>query len=69
MTGDELARVLAGERPEMKVVFASGYAADVIAGRGLLPADAAFLPKPLTPRAIATKVREVLDAVAVRQAS
>jgi CheY-like chemotaxis protein len=69
MGGDELARLLAAERPEMKVVFASGYAADVIAKRGMLSPDAAFLPKPLTPAALATKVREVLDDVALPRAS
>ena len=52
----------------MKVIFASGYAADVIAHRGILAPGTAFLPKPLTPASIAAKVREVLDAVPLQRA-
>jgi two-component system cell cycle sensor histidine kinase/response regulator CckA len=69
MSGDKLAEHLLAERPGMKVIFASGYAADMIAQRGLLAPGTAFLPKPLTPASIAGKVREVLDAVALRRAS
>ena len=46
----------------MRVIFASGYAADVIEQRGMLEPGAAFLPKPLTPATLGGKVREVLDA-------
>ena len=52
----------------MKVIFTSGYAADMIAQRGLLAPGTAFLPKPLTPASITAKVRDVLDAVALRRA-
>jgi two-component system cell cycle sensor histidine kinase/response regulator CckA len=69
MNGAELARRLVPERPGMRVLFASGYAADVIAQRGLLEPDSAFLAKPLTPLSLASKVREVLDAEALRHAS
>ncbi|MDX6618105.1 MAG: two-component system, cell cycle sensor histidine kinase and response regulator CckA [Gaiellales bacterium] len=69
MSGDKLAEQLLAARPEMKVIFASGYAADMIAQRGLLAPGTAFLPKPLTPASITGKVREVLDAVALRRAS
>jgi two-component system cell cycle sensor histidine kinase/response regulator CckA len=69
MSGDELARRLSVERPDMKVIFASGYAPDAIAQRGILEAGTAFLPKPLTPASLASKVREVLDPAAVPRAS
>jgi signal transduction histidine kinase len=69
MSGDKLAQRLAADRPEMKVIFASGYAADVIAHRGILAPGTDFLPKPLTPASIAKKVREVLDAVPLQRAS
>jgi signal transduction histidine kinase len=69
MSGDKLAEQLLAERPDMKVIFASGYAADMIAQRGLLAPGTAFLPKPLTPASITGKVREVLDAGALRRAS
>jgi CheY-like chemotaxis protein len=67
MNGDELARLLSSERPDMRVIFASGYAADVIQQRGMLEPGAAFLPKPLTPATLGGKVREVLDGVELRR--
>jgi two-component system cell cycle sensor histidine kinase/response regulator CckA len=69
LSGDKLAERLLAERPGMKVIFTSGYAADMIAQRGLLGPGTAFLPKPLTPTAITAKVRDVLDTVALRRAS
>ena len=69
MSGDELARRLRAERPEMKVILASGYAADTLAQRVVLQPGTAFLPKPLTPTSIARKVRDVLDASVERLAS
>ncbi len=69
MSGDKLAERLKAERPQMLVIFTSGYAADVIEHRGILRPGMAFLPKPLTPASIATKVREVLDAGVLARAS
>jgi two-component system cell cycle sensor histidine kinase/response regulator CckA len=68
MSGDKLAERLLAERPDMRVIFASGYAADMIAQRGLLAPGTAFLPKPLTPSSITGTVREVLDALPLRRA-
>jgi two-component system cell cycle sensor histidine kinase/response regulator CckA len=60
--GAELARGLAAERPDMKVVFASGYTDEVLAHRGA-PADGtAFLQKPYSTAALESRVREMLDA-------
>ncbi len=64
MNGRELARVLAGERPAMRVLYMSGYTDAAIAHQGILPPGTAFLSKPFTPDALARKVREVLDAPA-----
>jgi PAS domain S-box-containing protein len=61
MSGRELTDRLAGLRPEMKVLFMSGYTDDTIVRHGLLESDLAFLQKPFTPHALARKVREVLD--------
>jgi signal transduction histidine kinase len=69
MNGQELARRLAVERPEMAMIFASGYSDDAFVRRGLLDLDGSFLAKPLTPLSIAQKVRDVLDATALRRAS
>jgi CheY-like chemotaxis protein len=69
MNGQELARRLIVERPDMRVIFASGYAADAFGPRGLVDPAGAFLAKPLTPLSIGCKVRNVLDDTTLRRAS
>jgi PAS domain S-box-containing protein len=59
MGGGELARRLAGERPDVPVLFMSGYTDDEVAQRGL-GAEQGFLQKPFTSDGLARKVREVL---------
>jgi two-component system cell cycle sensor histidine kinase/response regulator CckA len=61
MSGRELARVLAGKRPEIKIVFMSGYAEQAALRHGLIDADHAFLPKPFSPEGLVRKLRSVLD--------
>jgi CheY-like chemotaxis protein len=60
MTGQELADRLRPLRPEMEVVFMSGYLENGTVQPGTLEAGAGFLAKPFSPDALATKVREVL---------
>jgi PAS domain S-box-containing protein len=61
MSGPQLAKLLARDRPGLRVLFVSGYADEAIT-RGRLPeADSAFLQKPFNPVRLARKVREVLD--------
>jgi signal transduction histidine kinase len=62
MSGRELATRLAPGRPDMKVLYMSGYTDDVIVGHGVLDPRLAFLSKPFTPGTLAGKVREVLEA-------
>ena len=60
INGRELAERLRALRPDLKVLFVSGYPADVIAQRGVLERGVAFLRKPFTPDQLAAKVRGVL---------
>ena len=61
MGGRELAHHLAPERPEMRILYMSGYTEEAIARDGVLDPGSAFLEKPFTPDALARKVRELLD--------
>jgi PAS domain S-box-containing protein len=61
MNGREVADRLGPLRPDMRVLYMSGYTDDEIVRQGVLGADVAFLQKPFAPEALARKVREVLD--------
>jgi PAS domain S-box-containing protein len=61
MSGPQLAERLARDRPELRVLFVSGYADEAITRCGVSEAGSAFLQKPFTPVRLAQKVREVLD--------
>src|SRR2546425_935585 len=59
--GRELVHRLAEQRPEMRVLYMSGYADEAVAQHGVLDPGTAFIQKPFTPDGLARKVREVLD--------
>jgi PAS domain S-box-containing protein len=61
MGGCQLADLLQPLRPDMKVLFLSGYTDDALVRHGVQESHMAFLQKPFTPAALARKVREVLD--------
>jgi CheY-like chemotaxis protein len=63
LSGREVADRIVAIRPEIKVLFLSGYTDDAIVHHGVLEAGTPFLQKPFTPAALAKKVREVLDSV------
>ncbi len=62
MNGRELAQRICEIRPNVKVLYMSGYTENVIGHNGMLDAGVRLLQKPFTLRDLKTKVREVLDA-------
>jgi CheY-like chemotaxis protein len=61
MTGRAVAEALTAARPGIRVLFISGYTDDAVVRHQVLEAGAPYLQKPFTQRALAAKVREVLD--------
>lgn len=54
---DEIMKI----RPDMKVLFISGYAEDALDARGLFESEHNFMPKPVKPSELLKRVREILD--------
>ncbi len=61
MNGKELSAQLLAISPQLKVMYISGYTANVIAHHGILDEGIHFLQKPFSRRELATKIREVLE--------
>lgn len=59
--GRQLAELLEGERPNLRVLYVSGYTDDQVVRRGIQQSEVNFLQKPFTPVALAEKLRAVLD--------
>ncbi len=62
MNGKELADKILKERPDIKVVFMSGYTDDTIAHHGVLDEGINFLQKPVKSGVLEQKIRQVLDS-------
>jgi DNA-binding NtrC family response regulator len=62
MNGPDLVKQVVAHRPAVKRLFMSGYAADVVAQRGLLENRVPFLHKPFAMRDLGVTVREALDS-------
>jgi CheY-like chemotaxis protein len=61
MNGRELSEQLKNHYPELRILFMSGYTANVIAHHGVLEEGVYFMPKPFSKKNLAVKVREALD--------
>lgn len=61
MSGPELAQALVPFRPEMRVLYMSGFGNRLSTGFGSVSPAVALLHKPFTPAALATKVRQCLN--------
>jgi len=65
LSGRELAARLAATRSDLKVLYISGYTDDSVFRHGVLEGGMAFLQKPFNLKALATKIREILQVVPV----
>ena len=61
MSGRELAKEALSRRPDLKVVYTTGFSRNAVIHNGILDPDVNFLPKPFTVENLARKVRSVLD--------
>ena len=61
MSGGEVAKGLKGLRPEVAIVYMSGYTGNLISHHSMLDADTPLLQKPFTKRALMRQLRSVLD--------
>jgi CheY-like chemotaxis protein len=69
ISGRELADRLEKLHPEMKVLFMSGYAADIVGLHGMSEQGAVLIEKPFLPEQLATKIREVLGEAGADEAT
>jgi PAS domain S-box-containing protein len=63
MNGRELAEQLWAEKPKLKVIFTSGYSADVVGKDFVLRRGLNYLQKPYHPKKLALTIRDCLDSV------
>jgi two-component system, cell cycle sensor histidine kinase and response regulator CckA len=60
--GVDLAGRMLGDRPQMSVLFMSGYTDDAVVRNGMLASEAAFIQKPFTPYELLRRVKQILEA-------
>ena len=63
LSGPELAALIVAKRPEIRVLYMSGFANRLSAELGISDASVSILHKPFTPEGLARIVRDRLDSV------
>jgi two-component system cell cycle sensor histidine kinase/response regulator CckA len=61
MSGKQLAELLASRRPDLRVLYMSGYAENTILQHGVVEEGAPLLSKPIVPEVLLRKIRELLE--------
>jgi CheY-like chemotaxis protein len=64
MTGAQVAAQARGAKPELKVLFTTGYARNAIVHNGRLDQGVQLITKPFSMSDLATRIRDVLDGTA-----
>jgi CheY-like chemotaxis protein len=65
MNGRQLAEEARKRRPDLKILFTTGYARNAIVHEGRLDPGVELLPKPFTQAALSTKLRDIIDAARI----
>jgi len=63
VNGRQLAERLWADRPDLKVIFTSGYSAEVVGRDFVLQPGIHYLQKPYAPNLLVSKIRDCLDSV------
>ena len=69
MSGQELAEALLADRPDMRILYMSGYPSSVINPDGEPDPTIHFIEKPFTTAALLSKVRELLEGPPAKRGS
>ncbi len=67
MNGRKLADAAQAMRPDLKILYTTGYTRNAVVHNGMLDAGVAFLPKPFSVAQLAVKIREVMDGGGVNR--
>jgi two-component system, cell cycle sensor histidine kinase and response regulator CckA len=62
LNGQDLAERVRAERPEIRVIFMSGYNEEAVLRHGVLALGTSFVEKPFSPAELLERVRTTLDA-------